>query len=157
MSQGQTGWSFVVLTGFSGIFRQVPGLAPNNGKKTLWICGGTFGFGGLEGDAVEAGAFAGGIVESDSQNGISGASLVEAWLGGEGPVAGVGKITSPSDTSVLQGFLGFVGAGINAGPLAGLQVGYVAGKGWGGLYVEGHVGIWAAGTGGYLRSCSGGN
>ena len=131
--------------------------APNNGKKTPLICGGTFGFGGLEADAVEGGAFAGGIVESDSQNGMSGGSLVEAWLGGEGPVAGVGKITSPSDTSVLQGFLGFVGAGINAGPLAGLQVGYVAGKGWGGLYVEGHVGVWAAGTGGYLRSCSGGD
>jgi len=131
--------------------------APNNAKKTPLICGGTFGFGGLEADAVEGGAFAGGIVESDSQNGMSGGSLVEAWLGGEGPVAGVGKITSPSDTSVLHGFLGFVGAGINAGPLAGLQVGYVAGKGWGGLYVEGHVGVWAAGTGGYLRSCSGGD
>jgi hypothetical protein len=62
----------------------VPVFPPNNGKKTPLICGGTFGFGGLEADAVEGGAFAGGIVESDSQNGISGGSLVEAWLGERG-------------------------------------------------------------------------
>jgi putative transposase len=132
--------------------------APSNGKKkTPWICGGTFGFGGLEVDAVEGGAFAGGIVETDSQKGTSGGLLEEAWLGGEGPFAGVGKITSPSDTSVLQGLFGFVGAGINAGPLAGVQVGFVSGKGWGGLYIEGHAGIWAYGEGGYLRSCSEGS
>ena len=89
--------------------------------------------------------------------GNSGGSLVEGWIGGEGPVGGVGKITSPSDTSILQGWLGFVGGGINAGPLAGLQVGYAAGSGWGGLYVEGHVLAVAAGTGAYLSpTCNNG-
>ena len=66
---------------------------------------------------------------------------------------GGGKITSPTDTGALQGFLGFVGVGISAGPLAGFQVGYVAGSGWGGLYIEAHAGPIAGGAGGYLRSC----
>jgi RHS repeat-associated protein len=128
------------------------GSAPS--KLTLpQVCGGTFAFAGGEADGAVTGAFAGGIVEADSQEGITGGSLVEAWAGGEGPVIGAGKITSPSDRSVLQGFLGFTGVGLSAGPLAGLQIGYVAGKGWGGLYIEGHVGPIAVGTGGYLSSC----
>lgn len=132
--------------------------APNN--KPPNPCGGwswgTFGFGGLEADLGEGGAFSGGIWETNSVYGNSGGSLVEGWIGGEGPLAGVGKITSQSQTSVLQGWLGFVGVGINAGPLAGLQVGYVAGNGWGGLYIEGQAGIWAGGTGAYVaQPCAG--
>ena len=123
-------------------------------RSYIPLCGGTFGFGGLEADLAEGGAFAGGIWESDSKKGNTGGSLIEGWLGGEGPLIGAGKISSPSDTSVLQGFIGFVGVGISAGPLAGFQAGYVGGKGWGGLYLEGHGAIWAGGTGGYLRSCS---
>ncbi len=127
---------------------------PNPDSQSCW---GTFGYGGLEGDLVEGGGFAGGIWEDNSVYGNSGGSLVEGWIGGEGPVGGVGKITSPSDTSILQGWLGFVGGGINAGPLAGLQVGYAAGSGWGGLYVEGHVLAVAAGTGAYLSpTCNNG-
>jgi RHS repeat-associated protein len=129
--------------------------APSNGAKNKAtkkspFCWGTFGFSGAEVDGVEGGGFAGAIVESNSATGYSAGSLVEGWIGGEGPVAGVGKITSSSDTSVLQGLLGFVGAGVNAGPLAGAQVGYAAGYGWGGLYIEGHLGTWALGTGAYL-------
>jgi RHS repeat-associated protein len=105
------------------------------------ICGGTFAFGGGEADGAVSGAFAGGIVEIDSQEGVTGGSLVEAWAGGEGPVIGAGKITSPSDRSVTQGLLGFTGVGISAGPLAGLQIGYVAGKGWGGFTLKATWGL----------------
>jgi hypothetical protein len=82
----------------------------------------------------------------------AGGSLVEAWLGGEGPFAGAGKITSPSDTSILQGFLGFIGVGISAGPFAGFQVGAAGSSGWGGLFLEGHLGTWAVGTGAYVST-----
>ncbi len=127
-------------------------------KKGPPICGGTFGFTGMELDLAEGGAFTGAIVENDSVDGWSAGTLNELWLGGEGPVAGVGKITSPQSPGIMQGWLGFVGGGINVGPLAGAQAGYAAGSGWGGLYVEGHLGPWALGTGGYLRtSCAAGN
>lgn len=128
------------------------GSGTNNGKQPPKICGGTFGFGGIEGDAALGGAFAGGIVEADSVNGVSAGSLVEGWLGGEIAAGGVGKITSKSSSSVLKGWFGFFGASISAGPLAGLQVGVASGGGWSGLYVVGHVGPVALGSGGYLRS-----
>jgi hypothetical protein len=83
-------------------------------------------------------------------------SLVEGWLGGEGPLVGVGKITNPGNP--MGGILGFVGVGASAGPLAGIQIGYAAGSGWGGLYLEGHVGPVAVGGGGYANtSCNGGS
>lgn len=119
------------------------------------LCWGTFGFGGLEGDGGEGGAFAGGIVESNSSSGYSAGSLVEGWAGGEGPVAGIGKITTPSDSSPLQGVFGFSGVGVSAGPLAGAQVGGAMGDHWAGLYIEGHAGPWALGGGAYIGTdCS---
>ncbi len=94
----------------------------------------------------------GGITEHDSIDGNSHGSLVEGWLGGEGPLVGVGKITTSTDKSIFNGVLGFFGAGISAGPLAGIQVGWAGGNGWSGLYVEGHVGLVGFGSGAYLRS-----
>jgi RHS repeat-associated protein len=126
--------------------------APSNGPKTPSICGGTFSFAGVEADGAVGGGFSGAIHEHDSIDGNSNGSLVEAFGGGEGAAVGGGKITSSGDKSIFQGFIGFVGASISAGPLAGLQVGYVGGKGFSGLYVEGHLGPVAYGTGGYLRS-----
>jgi hypothetical protein len=112
----------------------------------------------MEADLAEGGAFTGVIHEHDSIEGNSVGNLTEGWGGGEVVAAGGGKITTTGDKSTLQGFLGFVGLGASAGPLAGLQVGYAAGKGWGGLYVEGHLGHIAWGGGGYLRtSCKAGN
>ena len=128
------------------------GPAPNNPARTPSICGGTFSFAGVEADGAVGGGFSGAIHEHDSIDGNSNGSLVEAFGGGEGAAVGGGKITSSDDKSIFQGFIGFVGASISAGPLAGLQVGYVGGKGFSGLYVEGHLGPVAYGTGGYLRS-----
>jgi hypothetical protein len=126
-------------------------------KRTPRICGGTFYFGGLEADAAEAGAFTGVIHEHDSIDGSLTGNLTEVWGGGEGVAAGGGKITSLGDNSIFQGLLGFVGVGASAGPLAGIQIGYAGGNGWGGLYVEGHLGHVAWGGGGYLRgSCKAG-
>ena len=129
--------------------------AGNGGSQTPKICGGTFSFGGMEADAAEAGAFTGVIYEHDSIDGNLVGNLTEVWGGGEVVAAGGGKITSPTSESVFQGLLGFVGASLSAGPLAGIQVGYAGGNGWGGLYVEGHLGQVAWGGGGYLRtSCN---
>ncbi|MGH9511887.1 MAG: RHS repeat-associated core domain-containing protein, partial [Terriglobales bacterium] len=134
------------------------GNAPNNGSQTSKICWGTFEFGGTEADLGEGGAFTGVIHEHDSVDGNSVGNLTEVWGGGEVVAAGGGKITSTGDKSILQGFLAFVGAGTSAGPLAGIQMGYATGKGWGGLYVEGHLGYVAWGAGGYLRtSCKAGH
>jgi hypothetical protein len=96
--------------------------------------------------------FVGGIAEHDSVDGNSYGSLVEGWLGGEGPVLGGGKITTTSDKSAFNGVLTFVGLGASGGPLAGIQRGLVGGNGWMGGYVEGHVGPFAWDNGGYLRS-----
>ena len=135
-------------------FKDPFGLDKNPPKKPQF-CWGTFGFGGGEADFAEAGAFSGGIWETNSAYGMSGGALNEMWIGGEGPVAGIGKISSPTDTSPLQGWLGFVGGSISAGPLAGAQLGYAAGYGWGGLYLEGHIGTIAAGAGAYIGTdCS---
>jgi hypothetical protein len=106
----------------------------------------------VEGDAAAGGAFSGGIHEYDTVDGSSTGSLVEAWGGGEAGLVGAGKITSSSDKSIFQGILAFVGAGLSAGPLAGIQVGSAGGNGWGGLYIEGHVGPVALGIGVYVRS-----
>ena len=134
-----------------------PAVAANNGSRTPKICGGTFEFGGLEADVAEGGVFTGVIHEHDSIDGNSVGNLTEGWGGGEVVAAGGGKITTTGDKSTLQGFLGFVGLGASAGPLAGIQIGYATGKGWGGLYVEGHLGHVAWGGGGYLRtSCKAG-
>lgn len=135
---------------FHGSLKQRPNTAPS--KPTPRICGGTFTYTGVEADAAEGGAFDGGITEYDSIDGNSHGSLVEGWLGGEGPLVGVGKITSSTDKSIFNGVLGFFGAGISAGPLAGIQVGWVGGNGWSGLYAEGHVGFVGFGSGAYLRS-----
>jgi hypothetical protein len=73
-------------------------------------------------------------------------------MGGEGAQVGVGKITSPRDTSILNGFFLFGGLGLSGGPLGAIQVGVVTGSGWSGLYAEGHIGPLAVGTGSYVRS-----
>ncbi|MEO6080734.1 MAG: hypothetical protein ABIQ86_13300 [Steroidobacteraceae bacterium] len=126
-----------------------------NVNRDKAICGGTFGFGGIEGDAAVGGGFSGAIVETDSIEGVAAGTLNEGWIGGEIVAVGAGKITSNSEPGVLQGWFGFIGASISAGPLAGMQAGIDAGKGWRGVYLEGHVGPWALGTGAYLRtSCS---
>jgi RHS repeat-associated protein len=116
------------------------------------ICGGNFAFTGVEGDLGEIGGFDGVIAEHDSVDGDSVSNLTEGWLGGEGGEGGIGKITSSGDKSILSGFFGFLGTGINAGPLAGAQVGVIGSKGWAGVYIEGHIGTKAVGTGAYLRS-----
>ena len=116
------------------------------------ICGGNFAFTGVEGDLGEIGGFDGVIAEHDSVDGDSVSNLTEGWLGGEGGEGGIGKITSSGDKSILSGFFGFLGAGVNAGPLAGAQVGVIGSKGWAGVYIEGHIGTKAVGTGAYLRS-----
>jgi len=95
------------------------------------------------------------VWDEDTVNGSSVGSLVEGWVGGEGPLIGAGKITTTNDTSPLQGFIGFTGVGISAGPLAGFQAGAVGGSGWGGLYLEGHIGPWAFGGGDYLSDSCG--
>lgn len=101
-------------------------VAPNNPSPTPKVCGGTFAFGGAEVDGAIGGGFTGVIHERDSVDGASTGQLTELWAGGEGPVVGGGKITTPHDKSPLSGLLGFVGVGISAGPLAGFQVGRVA-------------------------------
>jgi hypothetical protein len=58
-----------------GTWSNLPSKARNNPTPTPKICGGTFGFGGEEGDAAIGGVFAGGIVEADSVNGFSGGTL----------------------------------------------------------------------------------
>lgn len=120
------------------------------------ICGGTFNFAGVEADGGEGGMFAGGIAEHDSTTGDSKGSLVEGWLGGEGPVLGAGKITTSKDTSFLNGIFSFVGGGVSLGPAAAIQGGVVGGKGWLGTYLEGHVGPVAWGGGNYLSGCKAG-
>ncbi len=131
--------------------------APKTAPKSPTICGGTFSFGGLEADAAEGGMFAGGIFEHDTVDGNMAGSLVEGWLGGEVLLGGLGKISSSADTSPFKGWFGFLGGGLSAGPLAAFQFGIAGSKGWGGLYVEGHLGHVAWGTGGYLRtSCKAG-
>lgn len=78
--------------------------AQNSLLPTPLICGGgTFGFAGAELDLVEGGLFSGYIHEEVSVNGTSTGMLQEAWVGGEGPVVGVGKITTHNQTSRLQG------------------------------------------------------
>ena len=79
-------------------------------------------------------------------------SLRRRGSGGEGPLVGIGKITSLNDTSAIQGLFGFVGGGINVGLLAGFQVGIAGGEGWLGVYAEGHWGPVGAGTGTYRSS-----
>jgi hypothetical protein len=138
-----------------------PGTDPNgdptsNPTQPPSTCGGTFGFGGYEVDGVEAGGSYGGFWDEDSFTGSTTGSLVEGWLGGEIIQIGGGKITSTESPGPLQGYLGFVGTGLNLGPAAGFQIGIVGGSDWGGLYLEGQLGPWNLGAGAYLRDCNGG-
>jgi hypothetical protein len=57
-----------------------------------------------------------------------------------------------NDKSILQGFFGFVGTGVNLGPLGGGQLGVAGNSDWVGLYVEGHAGLSAGGIGLYMRT-----
>jgi hypothetical protein len=129
-------------------------LMPNLATCSARVSWGVFGYGGIEGDAGFGGGFKGRIGEYDSRSGASLGGLTEGWIGGEGPMLGAGKISSPSNPNALDGAFYFGGVGINAGPLAGLQGGYVGGYGWGGGYLEGQVGPWAGGVGVYLGSSS---
>ena len=122
----------------------------------LSLCTGSFTYGGIEADAAELGGFAGPIHEEGSSGKSTGA-LNEVWVGGEGAVAGLGKITQKGDPTLLTGTFGFLGTSISAGPLAGAQAGVAGSRGWGGLYLEGHVGSWGFGGGGYISpGCGGG-
>ena len=134
----------------------VPGGGSADSPDKSLICGaGAFAFGGYEADGAEAGAMTGGIVETDTDEGTSTGNITEAWGGGEVADLGGGKITGTANKGPLSGWFGFTGASISAGPLAGLQVGVVGSYGWAGVYIEGHVGPWARGAGGYLKSsCS---
>ena len=71
---------------------------------------GTFGFAGAEVDAAEGGAFFGGIWGATHIGACRGDALQESWGGGEGPFAGVGKITSLSDTNYRIPFRGIPNA-----------------------------------------------
>lgn len=94
-----------------------------------------------------AGAFHGGIIESDSKKGTQSGLLSEGWVGGEAAQLGIGKVTKPGEA--INGWFGFGGLGISAGPLAGCQVGIVVGNGWIGVYAEGHLTAGATGGGAY--------
>lgn len=118
------------------------------------ITGGYFSFGGREVDGAEGGVFSGVIHEYDSARGHSWGQITEGWIGGEGGLVGIGKITSRE--SPLQGVFIFGGGGISAGPLGAIQVGVVGGlDGWVGVYYEWHVGEaglgWAGGQGAYVN------
>ena len=125
---------------------------PSNKPPAPKLRGGALEFAVAEADEAEAGAATGVIHENDSVSGNSVGQLTEAWLGGEGPLVGIGKITSLNDTSAIQGLFGFVGGGINVGLLAGFQVGIAGGEGWLGVYAEGHWGPVGVGSGTYRSS-----
>lgn len=95
----------------------------------------------------------GSIVDSDL-SGLDVGSLYEGALGGEGGVGGV-AITQSFRTGKVGGF-GFGGGSLSAGPLAGMQVGGLAGTGGFGLYYEFHRGPFAGGGGFGFSDCGGG-
>lgn len=65
-----------------------------------------------------------------------------------------GAITQSAKTGKFSGF-GFLGGGLSAGPLAGMQGGFIFSTSFVGFYYEGHLGSTAAGGGGLLTKCPG--
>jgi hypothetical protein len=122
-------------------------LAPSK-PQTPKICGGTVTFAGKEASTGVAGGFSGAIVEHDSVSGTSTGGLVEAW-GGDVLTLGGGYIT-PS-TKGPGAFLDFSGINLDF-VAAGFSVGVASGKGWTGLYYEGHIGRAAVGGGAYVTT-----
>jgi RHS repeat-associated protein len=125
--------------------------APNNGQPKPKLCAGSFGFAGTELDAGVASGFTGAIVSSDVQ-GLDVGALNEVSVGsGEGGNAGVGTITSAT-TGQTSGFF-FGGGKISLGPLGAFQIGALGNTHEFGLYIEGHIGTLAIGTGYAVTGC----
>lgn len=114
------------------------------------MCGaGVFAYGGRSFDAGQpVNGFAGGIVEADSNSGISKGALFELG-GGEGYVGGAGKIVSSSGNGLGSSGLvyGGVGGGVFGAHGASGLVGFSSGAG---VFGEISAGGREVGVGGYL-------
>ncbi len=134
------------------------GSAPNNHSnpvpvKGFQICGaGGFAYGGRSLDAGPLSGFAGGVVEADTNSGVSKGTLFEVG-GGEGYMGGVGKIVSPSPGGLGSSNLvyGGVGGGVPGAHVAGGAVGFSSG---GGFFAESSIGGAEFGIGLYLNVAS---
>jgi hypothetical protein len=116
------------------------------------ICFGSFAFAGEELDGLGGDMFVGDVVDS-TINGIDVGPLYELSLStGEGLSGGLAVTQSFVNLGDTSGFL-FGGGKISLGPLGGTQAGFLTLSNGLGVYIEGHKGFWASGTGIALTSC----
>ena len=114
------------------------------------ICGGgVFAYGGRSIDAGPASGFAGGIIEADTQSGVSKGALFEAG-GGEGYTGGGGMIVSNGSGGLGSSNLvyGGVGGGVPGAHVGAGLVGFSSGVG---AYGELSAGGREVGAGAYLN------
>jgi hypothetical protein len=114
------------------------------------VCGGgAFAYGGRSLDVGPANGFAGGIIEADSNTGISKGALFEAG-GGEGMVGGGGLVVANGSNGMGSEGLAYGGAGIEL-PGAHASAGLVAFGGGAGVYGDVSAGGREVGAGAYLN------
>ncbi len=114
------------------------------------VCGGgAFAYGGRSLDVGPANGFAGGIVEADSNSGVSKGALFEAG-GGEGVVGGGGYIVSNSGGGLGSSSFAYGGAGVEL-PGAHASVGEVGFSSGIGVYGDVSAGGREVGAGAYLN------
>jgi len=135
---------------FSPLSCAKAGIGCNRTNPPPPICFGSFYFAGREADFEGGSYFAGQLLESTVE-GLDVGPLYEGSIGPEGVTVG-GAITQSLRTGKTSGFA-FGGGKLSAGPLAGIQVGAIAGPNELGLYVEGHRGPTAHGTGIAISIC----
>lgn len=114
------------------------------------VCGGgAFAYGGRSLDVGPANGFAGGIIEADSNSGISKGALFEGG-GGEGIVGGGGLVVANSSNGMGSEGLAYGGAGVEL-PGAHASTGLVGFGGGVGVYGDVSAGGREVGAGAYLN------
>jgi len=111
--------------------------------------GGVFAYGGRSLDAGPANGFAGGIVEADSNSGVSKGALFEGG-GGEGVIGGGGYIVSNDSGGLGSSNFAYGGAGVEL-PGAHASVGEVGFSSGIGAYADVSAGGREVGAGAYLN------